>query len=138
MVSKLTKYSCIPGLLTFGTGNVLVQKFLFLMKSVGRDAAGNPEEHYFNKPWFQTESMFFGMFFCVFAYKINCWIKACKAKKQTDLESNLVQTTEGDAASKPVTSDRVWTVCPLLPPLFPRTTSGSAFLPCVISPLPAS
>ncbi|KAK8797059.1 hypothetical protein WA158_004269 [Blastocystis sp. Blastoise] len=91
MVSKLTKYSSIPGLLCFGTGNVLVQKFLFTLKSTGFDAQGNPDEHVFNKPWFQTESMFFGMFFCCFMFAINCLIHKLTNKNKNDVENNLIE-----------------------------------------------
>lgn len=63
----LAKKTSIPGMLIFGTSTVVIQKLIFSMSAVGRP--DNPS-HTFEKPWFQTEAMFLGMFLCLVVYEI--------------------------------------------------------------------
>lgn len=86
MVDKFTRYSCIPGMLVFGTATVTIQKFIFDVEGWGRPGT---DIHKFKKPWFQTESMFMGMLSCLIVYEIIRLTRACKAKKQTDAEAQL-------------------------------------------------
>ncbi|KAK8797103.1 hypothetical protein WA158_004313 [Blastocystis sp. Blastoise] len=71
MADPFAQYSSIPCMLIFGTGTVTIQKFLTSVNSTGIDAEGNPEDHFFNKPWFLTELMFCGMLLCfiIFAFQ---------------------------------------------------------------------
>lgn len=73
-VNKFTKYSCIPGMLTFGTATVVIQKIVLTMRSYDND--GNREQ--FSKPWFQTEAMFLGMMLCLVVYEITECVKRFK------------------------------------------------------------
>lgn len=66
MVSEFTKKSCIPGMLLFGTATVVIQKYVFGMKALGKPGEGIVD---FQKPWFQTESMFIGMLSCLIVYE---------------------------------------------------------------------
>lgn len=93
MVSAFTRYSCIPGMLLFGTATVTIQKYIFEMQSIGR--AGKMV--LFKKPWFQTESMFVGMLSCLIVYEIIRCCRKCKASKKTDAESKLVESPEDDS-----------------------------------------
>lgn len=85
MVSEFTKKSCIPGMLLFGTATVVIQKYVFGMKALGRPNEGIVD---FQKPWFQTESMFVGMLSCLIVYEVTRCTRQCKAKK--DAEANLL------------------------------------------------
>ncbi|KAK8799677.1 hypothetical protein WA158_006225 [Blastocystis sp. Blastoise] len=97
MVSDFTRYSCIPCMLLFGTATVTLQKFIFNMSSEGRDAFGNPEVHTFNKPWFQTEAMFAGMFLCLLVFEISRLLNKCKPK--SDVKETLVDAEANAAAA---------------------------------------
>lgn len=79
-VSKFTKYSCIPGMLTFGTATVVIQKIVLTMRSYDND--GNKEQ--FSKPWFQTEAMFVGMMLCLVVYEITECVKRFRKVKQEE------------------------------------------------------
>ena len=92
MVDKFTRYSCIPGMLLFGTATVTIQKFIFDVESVGRGG----EVHQFKKPWFQTESMFIGMLSCLIVYEIIRCSRKMKAAKKTDAEAQLTATPVED------------------------------------------
>ena len=72
----------IAGMLFFGTCTVVVQKFLFEQTAQGRDIYG---EHKFNKPWFQTNSMFIGMFLALLVYEI----QQCFARRSSNTQSNF-------------------------------------------------
>lgn len=63
----LSKATCIPGMLLFGTSTVVIQKIIFSMNSKGAHGVVHP----FEKPWFQTDSMFVGMLLCLVVYEIN-------------------------------------------------------------------
>ena len=93
MVSKFTRYSCIPGMLLFGTATVTIQKYIFEMKAKGRSG----HEELFKKPWFQTESMFIGMLSCLIVYEIIRCVRKCKANKKTDAEAQLVGSPVDDS-----------------------------------------
>jgi len=67
----------IAGMLIFGTCTVVTQKIILSMKGVGL----NGDVHKFEKPWFQTEAMFIGMFGCLAVYEIMRVTKHFKAKK---------------------------------------------------------
>lgn len=69
------RYIAIPGMLFFGTCTVVIQKFLFQQKALGSPEYG---EHKFMKPWFQTNSMFIGMFLSLIVYEI----QRCLHKKK--------------------------------------------------------
>ena len=84
MVDKFTRYSCIPGMLLFGTCTVVIQKYVFGMSAMGRDGS----KHTFQKPWFQTESMFMGMLSCLIVYEIT---RCMKKAKKTDAEALVPQ-----------------------------------------------
>lgn len=64
----------ISGMLIFGTCTVVIQKTIFNMQAVGaRTNSSDPNSatpHKFEKPWFQTEVMFVGMFGCLAVYEI--------------------------------------------------------------------
>ena len=64
----------IAGMLFFGTCTVVIQKFLFEQKSVGLEKYGT-EPHKFSKPWFQTNSMFIGMFLALIVYEITVCVR---------------------------------------------------------------
>ena len=73
-------------MLLFGTCTVVIQKYVFGMSAAGRSGV----VHTFQKPWFQTESMFIGMLSCLIVYEITrCMKKAKKAK--ADAESLVPQ-----------------------------------------------
>lgn len=73
-VSKFTKYSCIPGMLTFGTATVVIQKIILSTNSVTHEGV----KQKFSKPWFQTEAMFVGMMLCLVVYEIGECLKRFK------------------------------------------------------------
>lgn len=83
MVDKFTRYSCIPGMLIFGTATVTIQKYVFEVKAEGRGGV----VHEFKKPWFQTESMFIGMLSCLIVYEIiRCWRNAKKINNNDSIQ----------------------------------------------------
>ena len=85
MVDKFTRNSCIPGMLLFGTATVVIQKYVFDMSAPGRDDKTMVP---FQKPWFQTESMFMGMLSCLIVYEITRCIRKSRATK--DAEAGLL------------------------------------------------
>lgn len=93
MVDAFTRYSCIPGMLLFGTATVTIQKFVFDVEGEGRFG----EVHKFKKPWFQTESMFIGMLSCLIVYEIIRMSRKCKAAKKTDAEAQLTGEVVDDS-----------------------------------------
>ena len=93
MVDAFTRYSCIPGMLLFGTATVTIQKFVFDVTATGRGG----DVHKFKKPWFQTESMFIGMLSCLIVYDFIRMTRKCKAAKKTDAEAQLVNGAEDDS-----------------------------------------
>ena len=93
MVDAFTRYSCIPGMLLFGTATVTIQKFVFDVTATGRGG----DVHKFKKPWFQTESMFVGMLSCLIVFEIIRMTRKCKANKKTDAEAQLVSAAEDDS-----------------------------------------
>lgn len=75
--NPLVRAGSITGMLTFGTLTVVIQKLIFAMEGKGRFTT-----HKFEKPWFQTEAMFIGMFGCLFVYEfiqLYHWIQAKRA-----------------------------------------------------------
>jgi len=72
----------VAGMLTFGTCTVVIQKLIFSMEGVYEK--GNPEKKKFEKPWFQTEAMFIGMFGCLAVYEIMRCVQRAKAKKNPE------------------------------------------------------
>lgn len=76
-------------MLLFGTCTVVIQKYVFGMSAQGRDGT----VHTFQKPWFQTESMFMGMLSCLIVYEIG---RCMKKAKKADAEA-LVPQEESDA-----------------------------------------
>ena len=62
---KWQRYYAIPGMLIFGTATVVTQKFLFQ-----QEGQGTYGYHKFEKPWFQTDTMFLGMTLSLIAYLI--------------------------------------------------------------------
>jgi hypothetical protein len=65
----------LTGMLFFGTCTVFVQKFLFGQSANGRTDLGYKNPHDFRKPWFQTSSMFLGMFLALIVYEIQQFLK---------------------------------------------------------------
>ncbi|KAL7716734.1 Integral membrane protein [Entamoeba marina] len=70
----------VTGMLGFGTCTVVLQKTIFSIKGEGL----NGDIHYFEKPWFQTEMMFLGMFGCLFVFEIKHVISLIRKKKNGD------------------------------------------------------
>ena len=62
---KWQRIYAIPGMLIFGTATVVTQKFLFQ-----QEGQGTYGYHKFEKPWFQTDTMFLGMTLALVAYLI--------------------------------------------------------------------
>lgn len=85
-VPKWQRVIAIPGMLFFGTCTVVVQKFLFEQKAVGLAKYGG--EHKFSKPWFQTNSMFIGMFLALIVYEVQRCIQESR-RKRTSLNASL-------------------------------------------------
>ncbi|KAL0215137.1 hypothetical protein P9112_007321 [Eukaryota sp. TZLM1-RC] len=83
----------IPGMLGFGTFTVVIQKLIFSMKGEGRPGIA---DHTFRKPWFQTNAMFLGMFWCLVIFEIQRFINKRKDKKNGD---NLLTTEASDIQS---------------------------------------
>ena len=80
-VPKWQRVIAIPGMLFFGTCTVVVQKFLFEQKADG--LSKYPLQHKFSKPWFQTNSMFIGMFLALVVYEIQRCFQKKKKNNQT-------------------------------------------------------
>lgn len=73
-------------MLIFGTATVTLQKIIFLTRTVIKPGQ---EAIKFEKPWFQTESMFVGMFLCLVVYEVIRCTRSCKSKKETT--ENLIE-----------------------------------------------
>ncbi|OHT17065.1 hypothetical protein TRFO_41338 [Tritrichomonas foetus] len=82
-VPRWQKLTAIPGMLFFGTCTVVIQKFLFEQKAQGLDKYGGP--HKFNKPWFQTNSMFIGMLLALVVYEVQRIFQNRKRRQQQGL-----------------------------------------------------
>ncbi|KAH3763060.1 Integral membrane protein [Pelomyxa schiedti] len=76
----------IVGMLFFGTCTVVIQKVIFNMESAGKDG----DVHKFEKPWFQTEVMFFGMFGCLAVYEAMHIATYCSRKRNGE-ETQLLK-----------------------------------------------
>ena len=68
----------VVGMLTFGTCTVVFQKLIFSLTGEGLGGV----THSFEKPWFQTEMMFIGMFGCLFVFEIKRIIQGAMNKKK--------------------------------------------------------
>ncbi|OHT07859.1 hypothetical protein TRFO_23807 [Tritrichomonas foetus] len=79
-VPNWQRITAIPGMLLFGTCTVVVQKFLFEQTAQGLDKYG---VHKFKKPWFQTNSMFIGMFLALLVYEVQRLFESRKKKSQS-------------------------------------------------------
>jgi len=89
MVSEgCAKGIVIAGMLIFGTCTVVIQKIIFSIE--GKNKKG--EKVPFEKPWFQTEAMFVGMFGCLAVYEVLECIKRCQ--KKDPARQNLVDGEE--------------------------------------------
>lgn len=103
-VPKWQRVIAIPGMLFFGTCTVVVQKFLFEQKAVGLPKYGG--EHKFSKPWFQTNSMFIGMFLALIVYEIQRCFQQNKKKRSAlnqsfnEVESISSMNNQDDKANK--------------------------------------
>lgn len=86
----------IPGMLFFGTCTVVTQKFLFEQRGQGRDIY---PVHNFNKPWFQTVSMFVGMFSALLVYEIQR-ILGKKKQNEGELQSAIDDSISSEAPTK--------------------------------------
>ncbi|KAL0227636.1 hypothetical protein RCL1_003779 [Eukaryota sp. TZLM3-RCL] len=87
MTSK-AKAIAIPGMLGFGTCTVVIQKIIFGMKGEGRPGSA---PHTFRKPWFQTNAMFLGMFWCLIVFELQ---RLFGKKKKQQEEDQLLITTD--------------------------------------------
>ena len=65
----------ITFMLVFGTMTVVIQKVIFNLPGTGR----NGDTHVFEKPWFQTEAMFIGMFGCMLGCMAECMAECITA-----------------------------------------------------------
>jgi len=93
----------IAGMLIFGTCTVVLQKIIFKLK--GKNRAGETGVE-FEKPWFQTEAMFVGMFGCLAVYEILECVKRCKGRdparqKLMDSSSNVQTDASGSGKKVP-------------------------------------
>jgi len=88
----LLRIIVITGMLVFGTCTVVIQKVIFNMEAEGVDH----DVHKFEKPWFQTEVMFVGMFGCLFVYEAMRLFEhfSKKGEENQPLTSNT--TLQGD------------------------------------------
>ena len=82
----------IPGMLIFGTCTVVIQKFLFEQTAVGRACYVNP--HKFEKPWFQTNSMFIGMCLALVVYELQKCFEKKKPKNYAENDTLASQVDE--------------------------------------------
>ncbi|GAB1227874.1 hypothetical protein ENUP19_0361G0053 [Entamoeba nuttalli] len=81
MASLLAKAIVIAGMLLFGTCTVVFQKMIFSIEGEGL----NGDVHSFEKPWFQTEMMFIGMFGCLFVFEGKHLIQKFFGKKSEEV-----------------------------------------------------
>ena len=86
----------IPGMLLFGTCTVVIQKLLFEQKAQGLDIYG---KHKFEKPWFQTVSMFVGMFSALLVYEVQRCFKR-KTPNEGELQSAVDDSISTEAPAK--------------------------------------
>eukprot|EP01105_Mastigella_eilhardi_P006766 TRINITY_DN18307_c0_g1_i1.p1 TRINITY_DN18307_c0_g1~~TRINITY_DN18307_c0_g1_i1.p1 ORF type:complete len:440 (+),score=143.87 TRINITY_DN18307_c0_g1_i1:84-1403(+) len=87
----------ITGMLTFGTCTVVLQKVIFSMHTK------DDPDHKFEKPWFQTEVMFVGMFGCLAVYEIMELVKFFQLRKMAPEQRALlaIKHTSVDPTKKP-------------------------------------
>ncbi|KAH0795493.1 putative integral membrane protein [Histomonas meleagridis] len=95
-VSFTKKFIIIGGMLLFGTCTVVIQKFLFEQEAIG-DAKYGGEPRKFKKPWFQTASMFVGMFSALVVYEVQ---RCIQKRKGTDQSLQSVDAEETEKAEK--------------------------------------
>jgi len=101
----------VAGMLIFGTCTVVIQKLIFSLDGEGLNPTNHSilEVHKFEKPWFQTEAMFIGMFGCLAVYEIMRCYQRSKAKKVSVSESEpLVNSTASATEKKSASSMPVW------------------------------
>lgn len=94
--NPLVRGFSITFMLVFGTMTVVIQKVIFNLQGRGRKGTW----HKFEKPWFQTEAMFIGMFGCLGVYELLNLYKWWRsrdpaAKKLLDQEKTDVQSATG-------------------------------------------
>jgi hypothetical protein len=101
--SPVVRGLSITFMLVFGTCTVVIQKIIFNLKGKGR----HNTEHTFEKPWFQTEAMFIGMFGCLGVYELMNLYKWYHsrdpaARKLLDEHKTDVQQTSSTSTKKAV------------------------------------
>eukprot|EP00727_Mastigamoeba_balamuthi_P011601 m51a1_g7063 putative integral membrane (397) ;mRNA; f:178158-180020 len=97
MVTTGLKVLVITGMLVFGTCTVVLQKIIFSLKGVGR----NGETHTFEKPWFQTEAMFVGMFGCLAVFEGMNVYRGVQARSHPERSALLDKSVNGGSHSGP-------------------------------------
>ena len=89
-IPQWQKAVAIPGMLLFGTCTVVIQKFLFEQTAQGLPQYG---VHKFNKPWFQTNSMFIGMCLALVVYEFQRCSSRSSSNEPDTLASQLDEST---------------------------------------------
>ncbi|KAH3732897.1 Integral membrane protein [Pelomyxa schiedti] len=87
----------ITGMLVFGTCTVVIQKVIFNMESEGKDG----DVHKFEKPWFQTEVMFVGMFGCLAVYEGMRIVQHCTRKGRPEEETRPLKGNINEEPAAP-------------------------------------
>jgi len=87
-------------MLIFGTCTVVFQKTIFSLDAEGLSG----DVHLFEKPWFQTEMMFIGMFGCLFVFEgksvISYFLKKKKLSKQPEVSQETNEKPQGQSHFK--------------------------------------
>jgi len=102
----------VAGMLIFGTCTVVIQKLIFSLDGEGLNPANHSilEVHKFEKPWFQTEAMFIGMFGCLAVYEVMRCVQRAKEKKAPAVSEKepLVNSTASATEKAPAATMAVW------------------------------
>eukprot|EP00792_Barthelona_sp_PAP020_P006279 TRINITY_DN2955_c3_g2_i1.p1 TRINITY_DN2955_c3_g2~~TRINITY_DN2955_c3_g2_i1.p1 ORF type:complete len:372 (-),score=108.92 TRINITY_DN2955_c3_g2_i1:40-1155(-) len=82
----------ITGMMIFGTGTMVSSKMQMQMKAFGR----NHHRHFFEKPWFQSTSMFLSMSISMIVYFIDKAMSKSDSKKITPLINGSQESQESE------------------------------------------
>ena len=94
----------IGGMLLFGTCTVVLQKLLFEQTAKGLPKYGDKVRK-FKKPWFQTNSLFIGMFCALIVYEVQ---KLLDRKKQKNVDSLQSVDNDEQSAVQQTTSKKMY------------------------------
>jgi len=96
----------VAGMLTFGTCTVVIQKLIFSMKGKCNKEGDKKE---FEKPWFQTEAMFIGMFGCLAVYEVMRCVQRAKRKGQDPQQVSETKPLVNSDSTRPAKKEMaVW------------------------------